>query len=111
MFVSYTGYYLDFGLYIILTSLYNIFRKNARSTCEIIAGSPTQSLQDCVMGEIIDGSCDAFFDEECEYHGHDIGVSAPAGEVTNVIECEEYCHLFQVLLKFCLVFYIFKLSF
>ena len=52
------------------------------------------------MGDIIDRSCDAFFDEECEYHGHDIGVSAPAGEVTNVIECEEYCHLFQVLFNF-----------
>ena len=68
----------------------------ARSSCGTIAGSPAQSVEECILGEVTDGGCDAFIEEECDYHGGDTGFSAPEGEITNPRECEEYCLLFQV---------------
>ena len=67
----------------------------ARSSCGTIAGSPAQSVEECILGDVTDGGCDAFIDEDCDYHGGDTGFSAPEGEITNPTECEEYCLLFQ----------------
>ena len=72
------------------------FRGNTRSDCDIVAGSPEQNLNDCLVGDITIGGSDEFIYEECDYYGEDTGFSAPPGEITNPIECEEYCLLFQV---------------
>jgi len=72
-----------------------LYSGNSRSNCGIVAGVPEQSLQDCLLGDITDGGCGAFLYEECQYHGQDTGLSAPAGQVTNALECEEYCQLFE----------------
>ena len=72
------------------------FRSNTRSECDIVAGSPDQNLNDCLLGDITVGGCDGFIYEECDYYGEDTGFSAPPGEITNPVECEEYCLLFQV---------------
>ena len=68
----------------------------ARSSCGVMGGAPGQSVEECLLGEVTDGGCDAFVEEECDYHGGDTGFSAPEGEITNPRECEEYCLLFQV---------------
>ena len=72
------------------------FSGNERGQCGTVAGSPDQSVENCVNGEIINGACDGFMYEECDYYGEDPdGVSAPPGQITNPTECEEYCQLFQ----------------
>ena len=62
----------------------------------VLGGAPGQSVEECLLGDVTDGGCDAFVEEECDYHGGDTGFSAPEGEITNPRECEEYCLLFQV---------------
>ena len=62
----------------------------------MLGGAPGQSVEECLLGDVTDGGCDAFIEEECDYHGGDTGFSAPGGEITNPRECEEYCLLFQV---------------
>ena len=68
----------------------------ARSSCGVLGGAPGQSVEECLLGDVTLGGCDAFIEEECDYHGGDTGFSAPEGEITNPRECEEYCLLFQV---------------
>ena len=62
----------------------------------MVGGRPDQSLADCLLGSISEGACDSFIDEECDYWGEETGFSPPAGEITNVEECEELCRGFQV---------------
>ena len=62
----------------------------------MLGGAPGQSVEECLLGDVTLGGCDAFVEEECDYHGRDTGFSAPEGEITNPRECEEYCLLFQV---------------
>ena len=37
-----------------------------------------------------------FLQEECEYDGHETGLSPPDGQIHSALECEELCVLFQV---------------
>ena len=66
------------------------------TSCGLLGGSPGQSVYDCVLREARSGCCDAFVEEGCDYHGGDTGLSAPEGEITNPLECEQYCQLLQV---------------
>ena len=43
-------------------------------------------LQDCILGNVADGGCDAFIQEECDYEGENTGFSSPPGEITNPTE-------------------------
>ena len=53
-------------------------------------------MQDCILGNVADGGCDAFIEEECDYEGQDTGFSAPPGQITNPTECEDHCLTWQV---------------
>ena len=87
--------------------------RDSRSGCKIMGGSPTQSvevkkiiftvdkthsdfLQGCILGDVADGGCDAFIQEECDYKGQETAFSAPPGQITNPTECEDHCLTFQV---------------
>ena len=75
--------------------MFIFFSGNERGECGVVAGSPDQSVEDCVIGDVINAACDGFMYEECDYYGEDPdGVSAPPGQITNPTECEEYCQLF-----------------
>merc|ERR1711892_809515 len=73
-----------------------LFSDNFKNTCDIVGGRVDKTLEDCT-GSVTVGGCDAFIDEECEYLGEDSGFSAPPGELTSAVECQDYCKGFQVL--------------
>ena len=58
------------------------------------------ALQDCILGDVADGGCDAFIKEECKYFGQETAFSAPPGQITNPTECEEHCLTWEVSAPF-----------
>ena len=73
-----------------------LFSDNFKTSCGVVGGRADKDLEDCILGAVTTGGCDGFIDEECEYLGEDTGFSAPPGELTNAVECQDYCKGFQV---------------
>ena len=60
-----------------------------------MGGSPDQSLEDCLIDT--DHGCDSFTGVECEYSGHETGLSPPDGQIKSAEECETLCKQFQMI--------------
>ena len=71
----------------------DIFSEENRSTCELIGGSPSQEIGECLGEEA--SECDVFYQENCVFNGTDLGMPPPDGEVTNATGCHEWCKLFE----------------
>ena len=66
-----------------------------RMQCDLVAGSPLQNLDECLVGDFIFDLCGAYMDIDCEYLGEESDLSFP-DDVEDATECEQLCKNFQV---------------
>ena len=60
-----------------------------------MSGSPYQSVEDCITGDLADG-CDGFIEEECHFYGGDTGYSSEPGQILEAEDCQVWCLTFEV---------------
>ena len=71
------------------------FRGHSRDDCNLIGGTPDQSLEDCVTGDHLNLGCSSFLEVNCVYNGLELAYQPPDGEVDRIGRCHEFCQDFK----------------